>query len=133
MWRRLRPVPVVPRSVTLMGSAAITLQPLLVRNLRDLVALPRGCGPMVARGAGAFGEFTCFPNLLFFSSKICRTISVVQISFRRTFRCRTLLTSDLVHSASSFCNPAAPLRLPIAASAAAPRRESAFLHRQKPC
>ena len=55
--------------------------PSLVRNLGGLVALPCGRRPMVARGAGAFDEFTCFPNPLFFSSKICCTNSVIQISF----------------------------------------------------
>ena len=54
---------------TLTGSAAITLQTSLPRNLGGLVALPRGRTPMVARGAGAFGKFTCFPNPLFFSSE----------------------------------------------------------------
>ena len=69
LWRRLRPVPVAPHSATLAGSAVISLQPLLLQDLGGLVALPRGRVPMSARGAGAFGKSTYFPNPLFFYSK----------------------------------------------------------------
>ena len=69
LWRRLQPVPVAPHSVTLTCSTAITLRPSLPQNLGGLVALPYGRVLMVARGAGAFGKFTCFPNPLFFSLK----------------------------------------------------------------
>ena len=128
LWRRLRPVPVAPHSVTLAGSAAITLRPLLPRNLGGLVALPCGRAPMVARGAGVFGKFTCFPNPLFFSSK---SLSY-NFLYRMIHGC-TLLTSNLVDNTSSFRNPAAPLRRSIAASAAAPCCEFAFPLFQKPC